>query len=504
MKMNDPRVVPDLESDAAARYTGRQLAMDGLLEQAFSGTRGAEQSPRATDSSSAARGRGSRRSLWVGLSIASVVLVGLAALFVVSARKEKIAVVDRAVPPKSPAHESGGQGIGQSPVGPGAGEAARRPEDPPAPPDARWKIDFGLSLVEQDGSWVFVIDGATNLPPEVPLRSRVYAVQVYSDFKEGEREDEEPLVYEDEGNQPGFHRFRVPNGKFHEAVYTFARKPYSIRYRAKIEYVANEQTEPVRLRLGDDDFSRQADLRVGSDADYGGELKERVGEVADDLRVAEKLFGEASDSLAAFGKSFDARAWKEWKDPWLARVEALSRRNDQRYSLWAVWMERQAKMRVNGLCVLLRSIGARAEEQFTEGAKTQGRIEELEKAFHDYVEDAIEAIGIDAPLDLRRVGPIVAAYEKAIAPLRAWIRMSAGAAAGIPRAARHAGLAALQDLIPLLQNRKRGYFFVNEVSVRLTRLLELVDASSSAEVLIQGLQEHDAALAAFKDFAGLK
>ncbi|HVR84985.1 MAG TPA: hypothetical protein VMU54_11785 [Planctomycetota bacterium] len=504
MKMNEPRVLPSLESDDAARDYGRQLAMDGLLEQALSGTPGSGRTRSATESFPAPSGRGSRRSLGMPLSIASIVLLALAVFFVVSARKEKVALVDRPVPPGSPAPEPGGKGIGQPPDGPRAGAADRTPPGPPSPPDARWRIDFGLSLVEKDGAWVFVIDGTTNLPPEVLLRARVYALQVFSDFQEGEREDEEPLVWEDDSRQPSYHRFSAPNGKFHEAVYAFARKPYSIRYRAKIDYVASGQTEPVRLKLGDEDFFRQADLRAGSDADFGRELQHRVHEAADDLTVAEKLFGELSDSVAASRKSFDARAWKEWKESWHAKVEALSKKNDQRYSLWAVWMERQARMRVNGLCELLRGIEVRAEEEFTQGAKNQERIEEFQKTFQDYLEEAIEVIGIDAPLDLRRVGPIVAAYEIAIAPLRAWILKPGGEGAGIPRKARRDGLAALQDLIPLLKNRKRGYFYVNELGVRLTRLLELLDDGSRPEALIQGLEEHDAALAAFKSFAGLR
>ena len=55
-----------------------------------------------------------------------------------------------------------------------------------------------------------------------------------------------------------------------------------------------------------------------------------------------------------------------------------------------------------------------------------------------------------------------------------------------------------------LQNRKRGYHYVNEISVRFTRLLEILDAKPAPEALAKGLEEHDAALADFKKFAGLK
>ena len=64
-------------------------------------------------------------------------------------------------------------------------------------------------------------------------------------------------------------------------------------------------------------------------------------------------------------------------------------------------------------------------------------------------------------------------------------------------------LGPLIELAPLLQNRKRGYLYVNTISVRFTRLLELIDARPSPEALKKGLEEHDAALAEFKKFAGL-
>ena len=118
--------------------------------------------------------------------------------------------------------------------------------------------------------------------------------------------------------------------------------------------------------------------------------------------------------------------------------------------------------------------------------------------------DAFTGRPIDAPLDVRTVGPLMAAYDKAFAPLRAWIQKPEGDYLPVLRAARRDGLGALLELVHLLQNRKRGYLYLNEISVRFTRLLELFDPKASPEALKKGLEEHDAALAEFKKFAGLK
>jgi hypothetical protein len=376
----------------------------------------------------------------------------------------------------------------------------------PDPPDAKWKASFALRILERDGKWVFHIDGVTNIPPEVKLRARIYALETFTDFKEGEREDDEPLVWEDDSGQPSYHAFTAEGGgQFHEDVYTFVRKPYSIRYRAKVHYFPRDQSDAVTLKLGDEEFFRKADIRFGTDADYAAELGERVKEVAADLVALEKLYGEFVDEYPKFVKKFDAAAWSKWKDPWLERIEEIEKRNDTRYSLWAVWMERQAKMRVGGMCELLarRMIGA-AEGHFLQGLKTEERVQELIKGFHDYFEEAIEVIGVNAPLDPRTVVPLVAAYDRAMVPLRAWIADPKGDGTEVIRKARREGVSALLELAPLLQNRKRGYSYVNAISARFTRLLELIDAKPAPSVLKKGMEEHDQALAEFKTFAGIK
>jgi len=373
-------------------------------------------------------------------------------------------------------------------------------------PDAKWKASFALTIVQKDGKWVFRIDGVTNLPADVKLRARIYALETFTDFKEGEREDDEPLVWEDDSGQPSYHLFNPEGGgQFHEEVYKFVRKPYAIRYRAKVHYNPRDQNDKMTLLVGDEEFFRKADLRFGTDADYALELQERVKEVAGDLVALEKLYVDFVEQYSTFLKNFNAAGWSKWKESWLERIEEIEKRNDTRYSLWAVWMERQAKMRVGGMCELLarRMIGA-AEGHFFQNLKTEERVQELIKGFHDYFEEAIEVIGVNAPLDPRTVVPLINAYDGAMAPLRQWIADPKGDGSAVLKKARKDGIGILLQLAPLLQNRKRGYLYVNAISVRFSQLLELIDAKPGPEALKKGMQDHDDALGEFKKFAGIK
>lgn len=372
----------------------------------------------------------------------------------------------------------------------------------------KWKIEFKLSIVkEEDGAWVFSIAGSTNLPSGAELRARVYAIEMIDDAGprgKGRREDEEPLVWEgdEDAGQPAFKMFNPgADGSFKLDVYRFARKPWSIPYRARVHYTPNLQKDDVRAKLGDVEFSRGADLRVGTPAEYAAELRERTKEVHEDLVEVEALFHEIKKAFAGQKEKPDLEAWRVWKDPWYRRVETLEERNKQRFGMWVVWMERQAKMRVGGMCVLLRSLLNKCGE-YLKGEKEAVRPTMFDD-FFGYLEEAVEVIGIHMPLPVEKVKPVVEAYEKGFAPVRAWIEKGEGEWSPARRVARRECSAALFDLLPILQNRKRAYKFVDDLSGRLRELIEAADRKAAPAALREALRSHDLALAGFRRYSGL-
>jgi hypothetical protein len=163
-------------------------------------------------------------------------------------------------------------------------------------------------------------------------------------------------------------------------------------------------------------------------------------------------------------------------------------------------------MRVGGMCELLRRIVRSTEDQMAVPKPDFTHATEMLEGWHNYFEEAIEVIGIDAPLDIERVGPLIRDYETSFAPLRAGIEKDQ-VGDDVRRTSRRDCLAALFKVPPLLQNRKRAYKYVNDVSVRFTQLLETMDADASPEkaaAVKMALEKHDQALRDFKKFAGLK
>ena len=372
----------------------------------------------------------------------------------------------------------------------------------PAPPHPKYEAKFALSIVEKDGSWVFGVAGTTTLPNGVVLRARVYAVEIVPQFQ-GNREDEEPLIWEDDEGQPAFQKIEVDGLPFKSDVYRFVRKPWALLYRARLIYNPRDQSDAVVKLLGDDEHSWPADFKFGDDAMLAAMNRERVQEVADDLDALETHYHAFRKAYAVQQAKLDVDDWKEWKAVWFGRVERLGERNKLRYGLWAVWMERQAKMRVGGMCELLRRLLICASEDLIE--KQEGaaaRVKQLAEAFEGYFEEAVEVLGIDRPLDPEKIGPIVSAYEEALKALRASLLEGKVATAETADGARRQALTTLLRIPPLLKTRKRGYMYANELSSRFTALLEAAEASPDA--FRKAFGEHDEALRAFKRFAGLK
>jgi hypothetical protein len=379
------------------------------------------------------------------------------------------------------------------------GEAAKDPA-------ARWTIDFKLNLEEKGEEWVFVVEGTTNLPPQTVLRTRIYAVETVDDFRQGKREDEEPMVWDGDpdAGQPGSQNFKSTGGKFRVEVYRFRRRPYAIHYRGRVHYYPNLQDDAaLRTKLGDEDFSRQADIKPPSKEEYARQLRDRGQEVHDDIVLADALFKEIQKKYAEQLAKPDPAAWKTWKDVWYARVEALDDKNKLRFGMWAVWMERQAKMRIGGMAELLRRILVAAGDHLKDEKEAAESAKRLIEAFPVYLEEAIEAIGINMPLDTEKIAPLLEAYDKAIGGLRAWSDKREGDADAVLFDARRECAAALFRITPLIQNRKRAYRYVNELTSRFTQLLELAEAKADAATLKKAFAEHDQAMAEFRKLAGV-
>lgn len=369
-------------------------------------------------------------------------------------------------------------------------------DNPKEGPTTLWKADLQLTLERSEQDWVFVLRGTATVPEGVALRARVYAVEVV-----GRREDEEPLVWEDEDRQPALRPVRAGTGRFRAELARFARRPLSIPYRARLHYRPRDQNEETLERFGADEWSYLTDLRVGSDARFDEECRLSYGETCRDFGALDGLFRELQNRFESARKAPDPEAWSQWKAAWLAQVDDLDARNALRFSLWAVYTERQAKMRVRGLCELNRRLVRACTEELTTAAPDVARIQELMRGWWEYFEEGADRTGATPPLDPRIV-PLLADYERAFVALRTPAVQDADE--GRSREARRKCLSALFQMIPLVANRKTAYPVFNELGAGLARVVDAGSVERASGTLEKALEEHDRAFRDIQRLAALR
>lgn len=355
---------------------------------------------------------------------------------------------------------------------PGMQEPAVDDERALPPPGVEIRVE--LSAVQTGRVHSFRIRGETNLPDGVRLLCRVYALSEI--VLQGEKIlDEEPLLYDDPvTGATAFVECDVKDGKIEVSLYSFPKALYSLRYRGRVFYDPDRQSPEIRERVGAGRFSALSDLRLGTEEDFSGEIAAAVQEVDGELSQLSDLCHELQREFesARRPEGFDAAAWKKRTDELLEKIDVVQARNRGRYDLWAVWVERQGKLRIEGLCETLKRMTeettAHLEGEEAALQRAQGRME----SFSSRLEEAREVLGVDAPIRPAEVRRLLSEYEPLVR--RVEEIAAAGKAPG-DWAEERARLqrSAQKILLEMIQHLpKRGHLRVRELSARWRELLE--------------------------------
>jgi hypothetical protein len=381
-------------------------------------------------------------------------------------------------------------------------------QDKPAPPPyvPKHKLTAKLSIEEGEGQWRFIVEGTSDLPDGVVLRARAYALDEVTDHRGGTFLDEEGLSARAGRSH---HDFELRGGSFRETVYESRREPFSLPYRVKVFYLPEEQRPDVAAKVADkQSFHALHDLRRGTEKDFEREVKMAAKELSLELDLVERLYRDFKAQWLAQEKKKDLAAWKAWSPDWLKRVSAIAANNEERWSLWVAWLERQGKMRVDAFCKRFVDLHRDAEELLKGDPDMLERVQEGMQGFPAKLEEDREWLGVDVPTERDAILGHVAPYAEAVARLRAIAEKRDAAAwkseAEPLRAKARAQLLALSSrkLIP-----RRGYERVASISALFLRLFDLAEktaAGGDAPELEALWKEHDAKLRDFREYAGIQ
>lgn len=372
------------------------------------------------------------------------------------------------------------------------------------------RILAALSIEEKGGQWLFVVRGTTDLPSGTVLRAWPLALNEVPDHRGGTYLEEEALTYDAERV---YKLLTVADGKIDDCVFVGRRRPYSLRYRVRLQYAAElQQTEEIARQAGLEDFEVTLDMRRGTDADLEQELKQSQRELNADLDEVHRLFNDLRATFLEQQKKPDPEAWEKWSKGWLQSVMLIEERNDERWALWIAWLERQGRIRINGFVKRFHMMHRECSAALKERRPAHENLVDSLEQFLSYYDEAREILAADTPLDLESVRAAFLKYEGVFRRMRelserrdadAWRRERGQLEAD----ARHALLTlAMQRVVP-----KRGYERVQAIAADYLKLRALADAilakrASDAEEaeLVRLAAEHDARLRDFRAYAGLR
>ena len=408
-----------------------------------------------------------------------------------------------------------------------AGAFAQEPPKEGAKEPPKFKLEYKLVLEETAPKWTFSIEGTTDLPDGVAIKARLLVLEEVDDFRGGKRIDEEPMIQEGRG----WLLLTFRGGKFKETLLATARKPYSLWYRARLTYDPDVQEPAIMDKVGETTYTFDKDLHLGTPKDFERELAATAKELGVEMEGILSIFRDLRSRFQAWTRAPDPAAFKEWKKGLDAKLEDLRKRNADRFSIWAAWLERQAKFRVDSFCDRFEWLCKDFEDWLAKKARVDAlskdpkknalelrdlRDEEQDRqlrivhgldGFLAYFEESREALGIDTPTDPEAVGAILKDYEAAVEDLialgekrdaEAWNARSPEA-----RAKARKGLMRLAgpNLLP-----RRAYDRVLELLEKFGELSAVLDkAAGGAEAPVAAsVESHRKLIADFRKYAGIK
>jgi hypothetical protein len=390
-------------------------------------------------------------------------------------------------------------------------------------PAPKFEVQFKLVIEEGQGRWTFWAEGTTTLPDGTDLKARLYAVDLVDDFKGGRRPDEEGLIQE----RRGWRLHRIKDGRFRIKLLESARKPYSIWYRCRLTYDPEIQDIPIFDKVGEAKMEWQHDLKPASPAEFDRELAGTVKDLTRELEEVQSLFRDLRGRFQVWTRAPDAKAFEEWRKGFDKKVEAIRKHNDTRWSIWVVWLERQAKFRfesfadrLENLCANFETwLGLKAKLAAEKNAETLKELTDEEQdrqllimhglnGFLAYFEEAREALGIDTPSDPDAVGALLKDYEAATDELAALAAKKDAALWNerAPAARNRARRALLKLSLPGLLPR-RAYDRVLELSDKFGEMYAHFESDALGRKKPDATDvpaEHSALVAEFRKYAGVK
>lgn len=206
-----------------------------------------------------------------------------------------------------------------------------------------------LSIAQEDGLFVIRLKGPVALPDEALVTVHLNYVM------KGRDGAEESNAVLHNGSSLRSH-VRVQKGQVDAVLGRFVREPFPIHYRAVVVYDPEGQAAAVvKARPGP--LEIPADLKAAPPEVLNPRLERLKRETIADFEAVESLYEEFKHQFTGIqAGTLSAAAWETWKKRTLDQLEELKALNTHRFEIWAIWVERAGKLKLEGLHLQLADL----------------------------------------------------------------------------------------------------------------------------------------------------
>lgn len=301
------------------------------------------------------------------------------------------------------------------------------PAPPPAPQDNVPKIEPKVELLEDAGRWKFRVSGSTELPDGALLFVKIHYVKI------DDKGDEEVTSLVHDG-KPIEMRTDARDAAFEAVLGDFKRKPYPIWYRAVVSFDPEAQPKEIQKQVDvPRAYSARADIPAAPKETLSPILDEIRASLARDFETVDALYQDLQKQFTSITSgAVDASKWDAWKNTYLDRVQALKDANDLRFEIWAVFLERNGKLRLNGLIALLYDlVGLGSKALASAGDAREKHLVDAKEALDDFKRDYFESINFLGLAEIPDAEALKPLFDEADALLKALDKSTAADVASL-------------------------------------------------------------------------
>ena len=286
-------------------------------------------------------------------------------------------------------------------------------QEPPSAGQDEIRIVLGKTSINRpNNTYVFYLEGETNLPEETVLEGEVYYAKKIPLHESLQKEIGQK--YQIEYYLMDKRLVNVKNSRFELICGFFKRPLYSGDYNFKIKFDPNVQPETIRQQVpvGLKPIIQETTVTFGNPVNLPQEKLTAQRAAYQDLEKIQQFYQNLVQTVQKHrsAQSFDSNQWNQWSEAWQTEVNQLLDKNKLRFEERIYWLESSARYSIS----LLGNELLRMAQEFARITPGRDLLQSAEiftnasKEFLAVLNDQLQSLGYQKIVDQPKTAEILA------------------------------------------------------------------------------------------------